>query len=277
MTHTARQLGHRSLYHWQRFNPDAPALKHVERLEAFLRSGKLFCSSPSAFNDPWDCKPHFNTELLNDARELQRHADWAVEITNRRAPMSVCDTEAMRRRLLADIPFAVGLLEEMSVALGVAIAEKYRVYCLGPTPSNTLMWSHYADDHKGICLEYSVDNDVFCCALECEYLEEFPMLRPYDVTEEEDLRVLLAKSDVWRYENEFRLIVEERAHAPATSSALLADDCMLQLPQGALTGIIVGCQGPLDTVRGIVESVAPHVRVRRATRVPNRYELHIET
>lgn len=101
-----------------------------------------------------------------------------------------------------------------------AIADKYRVYCLGPDPTNVLMWSHYAGDHKGICLEYDLANEVLCCALQCEYLEVFPLLRPYHVTEAEELQVLLAKSDVWRYESEFRLVAEERVHAAAMTDSL---------------------------------------------------------
>src|ERR1039458_3080564 len=30
---------------------------------------------------------------------------------------------------------------------------KRRIYCLTPDPCSTLMWSHYAENHRGICLE----------------------------------------------------------------------------------------------------------------------------
>lgn len=274
MARTAWQRGHRRLYHWQRFDPnDATKL---DRFNQFLRTGRLHCSSPSAFNDPWDCRPHLNTDLLDDAHELQRHVEWAVDITSRRTPMPPDRVEAMRQRLAGDVPYAKELLTQMSASIVEASAAKQRVYCLGPDPTNTLMWSHYAEDHKGICLEYSLENDVMSCALECEYLAEFPQVRPYRESPDELLRVLLAKSNVWGYENEFRLVVEERALATPGADVLLCDDSKLQLPQGALLSVIVGCQGPVEAVRQVVREAAPQVSVRRAVRVPNRYELRIE-
>jgi hypothetical protein len=61
------------------------------------------------------------------------------------------------------------------------------------------------------------------------------MIRPYEMTEEEYLRVLLAKSELWRYEQEFRLIAQERANATPGEDTLMTDGSYLQLPDGALT------------------------------------------
>lgn len=34
-----------------------------------------------------------------------------------------------------------------------------KISCLTENPQNMLMWSHYADNHKGICLEYEIDKE----------------------------------------------------------------------------------------------------------------------
>jgi hypothetical protein len=39
------------------------------------------------------------------------------------------------------------------------LAER-RIYCLTPKADSTLMWSHYADNHCGVCLEFSVANNM---------------------------------------------------------------------------------------------------------------------
>ena len=49
------------LYHWQRFDE--------EGLRATLVFNQIYCSSPSAFDESWDCRPHFNTEILQDRRK----------------------------------------------------------------------------------------------------------------------------------------------------------------------------------------------------------------
>ncbi|MBI4190943.1 MAG: DUF2971 domain-containing protein [Betaproteobacteria bacterium] len=275
MARTAWDFGHRVLYHWQRFGVDTDP-KHSERLAAFLRTRQLYCSSPGLFNDPWDCRPWFNTAVLQNAGERQRHADWALEVCNRHQPMPADANERMRITLLNDPTRATELLEQAAQSLAPVIDRRYRVYCLGPDPTNVLMWSHYAGDHRGICLEYSLRNEVMCCALECEYLTEFPLLLPYDNDDSAELRTLLAKSKVWHYENEFRLIAQERSQAIEHADTLITDDSFLQLPDGALTAIIVGCQGPYDEVRRIVNENAPTVKVKRAVRVSNRYKIVIE-
>ncbi|TAN25028.1 MAG: DUF2971 domain-containing protein [Castellaniella sp.] len=275
MARTAWERGHRVLYHWQRFDI-APDLKHAERLATFLRTRQLYCSSPGAFNDPWDCRPWFNTAVLQDAGERQRHANWALEVCNRQKPMPPEANERMRTTLLDDPKKAKELLNQIAQSLAPVIDARYRIYCLGPDPTNVLMWSHYAGDHQGICLEYSLRNEVMCCALECEYVSEFPLLLPYDSADSAEFRTLLAKSKIWHYENEFRLVAQERSQAVEHTDTLMTDDGFLQLPDGALTAVIVGCQGAYDVVKRIVEQNAPAVQVKHAMRVPDRYQIFIE-
>ena len=89
MAITARSEGHRVLYHWEKFCE--------KRLSALLRDKRIYCSSPASFNDPWDCKPHFNTEVLNDLAERQKHAQWAIDLCQRKSPMPPEAQERMRQ------------------------------------------------------------------------------------------------------------------------------------------------------------------------------------
>lgn len=268
MATTAFAEGHRVLYHWQGF---------VEpRLRETLQTNRIYCSSPAAFNDPWDCRPHFNSEVLDDPEECRRHADWAVDLCHRKTTMSELDLENMRRVLLTDRARAAELLRQNSDGIGQAINLRYRVYCLGPDVGNLLMWAHYADSHRGICLEFDLRNDALCGALKCEYSAEFPMMRLWDNSEAAALLVLLSKSDVWRYEQEYRLVAQERAEAVQGADTLVTDQSFLKLPVGALQAVITGCQCDHERIRALVQEVAPNVAVRRAVRVPNRFEVAIE-
>lgn len=119
-----------------------------------------------------------------------------------------------------------------------SIDEQYRVYCLGPDPKNLLMWSHYADSHRGICLEFSLSNKIFCAALKCEYSSTFPIMTLHDDSDDAALLSLLAKSDVWSYEKEYRLIVQEESKALPDSESLKSNGHFLEFPQGALMSVI---------------------------------------
>jgi hypothetical protein len=76
--HTALSDGFDRLYHWQRFDAD--------RLRQSLQDRTIYCSDPATFNDPWDCKPHFNSEILQDPTENEQHVQWAIKISRRYIP-----------------------------------------------------------------------------------------------------------------------------------------------------------------------------------------------
>ena len=267
MTTTAFEEGHRVLYHWQRFDAD--------RLARTLKELTIYCSSPGDFNDPWDCKPFFNTEILADPEENEKHVVWAVDLCRRRTPMSEPDIEAMKETLRNNPARAAALIRDISESMEATILEQYRVYCLGPDVGNLLMWAHYADSYRGICLEFSLRNDVMCSALKCEYLSEFPIMKLHSREDADALRVLLAKADPWSYENEYRIVAQERERAVGTGT-LITDKGFLKLPKGALVSVIVGCQGDYEKVSKLVQTLAPDVKVKRAVRVQNHYALKIE-
>lgn len=263
---TAAERGLKHLYHWQRFDAD--------RLEAIVRDNAVYCSKPSDFNDPWDCRPFFNTEILADPTELQKHIDWAARTCRRDGRMSEADIARMQREL-RDPALLAQMVHQCTIATQQAVLERYRVYCLCPDITNALMWAHYADSHRGICLEFNVHNEAICCALEVQYFNEFPMTRQYSDDLAENLLPSLAKSDVWRYENEYRLIVQDAANATAHET-LLATNGFLKLPDGALRSVIVGCQGPYDAVRELVGKSNAEIPVRRVRKIENRYALEVE-
>lgn len=267
MADTAWVDGHRVLYHWQRFDES--------RLVDVLSTWRIYCSSPNAFNDPWDCKPHFNSDVLADPDENIRHVEWAVDVCSRKAPMSAEAIERMRITLLTDRARASDLLNQISNALAPEINSRYRIYCLGPDVGNLLMWAHYADNHRGVCLEFGLRNYVLCGALKCQYLQEFPFMKIYNNSDEANLLTLLAKSDVWSYEREYRLVAQERSVAVKDADTLITDQSFLQLPPDALRSVIVGCQADYDNIQALVKRIAPQVKVKQAVRVPNRYQLAI--
>jgi hypothetical protein len=250
---------------------------HVLQSTSILANSAIYCSNPANFNDPWDCKAEFNTELLNDADENELHIRWAVDLRRRTNPGVPEDEIArMETKLRSDKTFAAGLISTMSTEVSKAIAQRYRVYCLCPDVGNLLMWAHYADNHRGICLEFSLRNDVMCGAQRCEYLDKFPIIRVYSRSENDNLTILLAKANAWSYEKEYRLIALERSAGQVSPGVMMTDAGFLRLPSDALTAVIVGCQGDYGKVKSVAGLHAPGIKIKRAVRVTNRYELRIE-
>jgi hypothetical protein len=88
---------------------------------------------------------------------------------------------------------------------------------------------------------------------------------------------LFTKSDVWSYEAEWRLIVEERGFA-RSAWTVKTDNDFLTLHSGVLKSVTIGCladESSRQRIEHFVSTNAPGVVVRQATLMPDRYELRI--
>lgn len=139
-----------------------------------------------------------------------------------------------------------------------------------------MLWAHYGDSHRGICLEFNVQKDIMCAALQVQYSKAFPMTRLYSDDLRENLLPLLAKSEIWAYEQEYRLIAQEASSATAHGT-LMTHDGQLKLPEGTLNAIIVGCNGPHDEIVELAARCNPAIPVHRARKIDNQYAIEIET
>jgi hypothetical protein len=92
----------------------------------------------------------------------------------------------------------------------VELNERAGWCCFSRTWTNPVIWSHYADSHRGLCLGFDVP-DAF--AKPIEYVSVRPPFpnNLQQMTLSDKLavmnRLLFVKFDNWRYENEIRLTV----------------------------------------------------------------------
>lgn len=119
-------------------------------------------------------------------------------------------------------------LARVNAEMKEVMDKTYRVGCLCTDYKNRLMWSHYADGHKGFCIEY--DFSVPCkersdlLVLPVVYSRERPKF-PWSVALAADkksdvvksdgaramIRSLVTKDDAWQYEDEWRIITLQSA------------------------------------------------------------------
>ena len=230
-------------------------------------------------NDPWDCKPWFKVDSLDDPAEFERHIQWYIDVSRRRSALPEAQIQATAANYRASPALFRAKTKELLEVMGATIGDQYRVYCLGTNPGSELMWAHYARSHQCLCLEFSTRNAVFASALQVAYAKTYPL---FDVTasdEEHSLLPLIAKSAAWSYEEEYRLISQEKAEAIGDET-LISDKGVTPIPADALTSIIVGCLATDETiasVRSIIAAGRKPLSLQRAIRSPNRYELTFET
>lgn len=83
--------------------------------------------------------------------------------------------------------------------------EKIRICSLSRDPNNELMWSHYAEGHKGVAIGLEVDRSMYeVRPIKYDGLHQVG-LHNFHIGSAID--VLSHKLDVWRYEEEERVFV----------------------------------------------------------------------
>ena len=271
-TFNAAALKIEHLYHYQAYRP--------EWLHQILVDGRLYFSNPQNFNDPWDFRPSFNLEILDDPAVYERHVRW-FEAVSRKHNAHLPEEEHLRRgrKFREDRAYLVWVINETSIRMARAASDRYRVYCVSTKPDNTLMWSHYAAGHTGICLEFHCHTKIFGTATRVEYLSQYPAFDLSDDEDDTNLLPWLTKSDAWSYEEEFRVIAQEKNTVPP-EEVLVTKGGLLKLPSRVLTSVILGCSitpTAAAHIQGLIrQQIFPPVALKKMVRLPDRYDLSVE-
>jgi hypothetical protein len=232
-----------------------------------ILENELFFAAPSSFNDPFDCYPAFDfdatvTEMVNYyIRPLRRLAPQASEIE-------------LIHEALAKVhdPVRSPLAGEMQASIQTLHAEHITktigVLCLSKQHDEILMWSHYANFHRGICLQFDASHAYFENAHEVRYHAKRPRVNPFrDTTIQMMDAALLAKAEQWRYEEEWRLIHYQNGPG------------VRKFPPEALTGILLGARITQEDERKVKDWVSDRhypTQLFRAVQSDTAYSLRIE-
>ncbi len=215
-----------------------------------IKTSNIYYATPASFNNPFDCKvppvasfdPCFVRYLI--AAQKAKTDDSHAEVYDKFI--------AARMRTQAE-------LDELNAALSPAEQSEFNalvesiqrkanetgVLSFSAICNSTLMWSHYADNHRGICLKFSLEKwRDMSMAL---YPVAYPIKRLSLQLDAQSFgqgqlvqAVVLTKDQGWQYEQEWRVLGKAPGEFP--------------FPADALVGIIFGCMTP----------DADKARVRRA-------------
>jgi hypothetical protein len=260
----------RFLYKFRAFPSDrsSPAIDtYTSRMHQIIVDSELWLSSPSDFNDPFDTKGRF--EIRGSDAKRAAHIKALVE---RYAPAHATPTEIQQ----AYDKLAARTNSEILSMLQPSF-EKQRdstgVICfVEGDPRDVLMWSHYATDHKGVCLQFEPARDLFTFAraLTVKYVRHYPVVNWLDGKFEME-KILRRKHPRWKYEAERRIIQIGAARS------------VFNFNPSALVGLLFGCAADDAVVKAtgaVLDARAkaglPPLKLYRVQMHKSRYELVIK-
>ena len=136
------------------------------------------------------------------------------------------------------------------------LAHAHGMVCFSFKWSNPVLWAHYADKHKGICLGFDVPAEY---VRRVEYVDT---RRPFptEVNEQIALDCLFTKFSGWRYEDECRIYANLDQEEDGNYFSDFKENKM------ALREVILGCECQLDPTRisVLLEPYDEEVRVIKA-------------
>ena len=86
--------------------------------------------------------------------------------------------------------------------------EIFGIYSLTSNNNNLLMWSHYADSHRGYCIgfdKFELADSTRGMIGKVTYSSSFPKIQMFDENYASFSRILMTKSKHWEYEDEYRI------------------------------------------------------------------------
>lgn len=237
-----------------------------------LRNGELWFAFPKTLNDPFDCKIEFDLTSTMDT-----YASIWRKISNSRS-------------IIEQKPSCIDSLIEMFYP-----EIPFRVLSLTKNPLNFLMWSHYADSHKGFCIGLKTYKDMDANSIKIEsgqvieknkydiinllplipviYSDDMPS--PIDAfktaTDEESIRFLTQKSTLWKYEEEQRCILD--------NNVLLKPGTPIKISKDDIAEIIFGLNIKNEDKEKIINIVSNYEikpKIYQCKYVKGKYELKRE-
>lgn len=177
-----------------------------------------------------------------------------------------------------------------------AIRANLSVTCFNNNPLNMLMWSHYAQSHKGFLVEFKIPHPTLAWVHNAfnvqpvKYQDEFPKipleisnpLKIFDPVNSEKMihfvtNQYLVKSTDWSYEKEFRILAHD--YDPNNFNSLLK-----VIPADYISSVILGAkltdQDPnknklIESVNYYNYEFQQNIKIYQAVLKPNSFKITV--
>ncbi len=208
-----------------------------------IKNNQMWYSAPCNFNDVFDCDVSINNkkvfnESLNlypDKRGMRPGSQMWKKLR------SVIDRQLRTLQTTFD---------ELRRTTGVS--------CFSETDSSLLMWAHYANHHRGFCVEYDlleILRILRFIAVPVIYSTQrtcFDFLNPQNIKEDTVkllVQSLTSKSPEWSYEKEWRIIRDNGA----CGNSWNADKNGALLDMIQPSSIVLGCAVQPEFEREVID------------------------
>lgn len=241
------------------YNGDKNNYEFNDHTLSILKNGELYFSKPKEFNDPFDCLFPILPYEITQKQVLEKIHSKDPESREKRKQLKLYIRDFCKKDIGSYVNYFNSLIKndsKMLYELNRDQSDIFEVCCFSKNFKNILMWSHYADSHKGICIgiktiyeensnliEFKKVKDVDKIKAEkVKYNSEnkkIPPVNYQDLTEDLVVQSIITKSLHWKYEEEYRTILLKN----------MVNIQNLNLKKENICKVIFGFKTPLGIIR----------------------------
>lgn len=200
--------------------------------------GQIYMPHISELNDPFDSCSLLGSENINHYFDMEDFRAKLEHIIGSKIPKEKLNADTWSEDMIDYVMSLQGIpdinkktakelyqmdtrsnLEKANARLNKIVKSDYRIACFSETPYNLPMWNHYANGHRGICLEYDTlkfnyNQDLRQRLFPVYYQDKLPDI--LELMKDMDLKhlpkslfdyILIHKLRDWSYEKEWRLVL----------------------------------------------------------------------
>ena len=292
---------------------------------ATIENNSVLLREPSEFNDPFDSEFYVSNEEMEKAYDLYvnfllfKRVYQDLIVDNKKASVIGLVTKAnlsldapiikktlvYKSRPYLHVGYKLGLkvlkkndsdlrkqFKQMVKMVMQGLRRIVLVSCFGSSYDSILMWSHYADKHKGACIEFKINDKDFKPVSYCKCLPSFRLTDALEIlfghefggrevdTNNPDyyflLEPILSKFNIWVYEGEIRCVYSK---SNLDKKIYVVEDkdgkkTLLKMPK--ITKVYLGCNANDDFIRAIKDKVED-IPILKMKTIPGEYRLEVES
>ena len=239
----------------------AQELSQDHSIDTLFKCQAIF-STRKNFNDLFDSKIEFIRPTPKQIQSLGNKAEEGGQFNF--------------RKLVSDGQFTErghNFIKNSEEGLGTLI-DSYLFFCVSKNCKSNLMWSHYADSHKGFCIEFKSEH---IRADKVAYQDEIPRIEVMDfLINQVNLsnniwQSLRTKLKEWEYEDEYRF-------QPSKSMVMTDLPGSNGLQSSSydpkfIESIIFGCRTPASVKEYITKNIPYRVKFKQAVERTSSIEI----
>lgn len=230
-----------------------------ENTNKIIKNASLYLSPIEKFNDPFDSSLTYRQHYAKE--EIRKY--WKGFLKGKTPQLSLKEAMKLYGKNESFIKIQNKIRDDARRDMGVLSLSK--------NCTNILMWSHYADNHKGLVFEFEpkVQDSCLSKPMKMDYEVSYDVLSyvaKRGIREKQYIKELLTKFKDWEYEEEYRVIE-------------LNFNGEKNFQKDELKSIIFGLKATQENIDAMMqlcqENGFSHVKFKKAEAIHGKFELAI--